>query len=212
MFQQFFALLALPVTFSSIVCANPITTGEEKISLSSILEAPEHIQIVPGPGLPSLESFNITAVDLVKQAYTELKDEAQSSNSTSTLQRRALICDNGPLAYRLSVRACASYLETLGNTMCRVEAPAYPGQVPAVAMCTAKIGAPSENFIVVTGSNYYTGNPPMAVQSYCRHVARTLGTIEAGCAVNSNWMKSWSQEYAYGNGYLMVRVLGSWKP
>ena len=203
MFRHSFALLALlATTLYSVVRGTPIAPDEEKVSLSSILEAPEQIQVVPGPGLPSLKSLNLTTVDLIQQAYLKL-----DSNPAGTLGRRAF-CDNtGPLAYRLSAGACASYLEALGDTMCRVE----PPYLNTVVMCSAQVGGSFDNFIRVIGSNYLNAFPPAAVQSYCRHVALAVWYTEAACVANSNWMKS-GQEFAYGNGNLAVRVIGNWSP
>ncbi|KAK4448736.1 hypothetical protein QBC34DRAFT_426176 [Podospora aff. communis PSN243] len=141
----------------------------------------QNISIIPGPGLPSLESLNITAAELVEEAFCKIHDEGPPSD----LSRRVMCPYKGrDTVYRAATLSCAGYLERRETAPCHVP-------------LTDK-NSGSSNFCWVN----IDGN------SYCMHVAHTVRVVDSACAANSLWGRPGS-EYAWGNGDLEVSVV-SW--
>ncbi|KAK4449654.1 hypothetical protein QBC34DRAFT_404582 [Podospora aff. communis PSN243] len=159
----------------------------------------EDIQFTPGHGLPSLESLNLTAVELVEQALIEIENEEKgavaSPGAIGPLTRRsALFCGSGKdTLYRASTRACGNYLNALGNTPCVVRQRA--------CFCLITIGQGGHyDAVQIEGIKWADA---LEVSSYCRHVAHAVYVQEEACKENT--LRMWrGREAAYGNAGLMV--------
>ncbi|KAK4444803.1 hypothetical protein QBC34DRAFT_473971 [Podospora aff. communis PSN243] len=156
----------------------------------------DDIQFTPGPGLPSLESLNLTALDLANAAFDQIEAET-STTPSNPLTRRAAECLVGDprTVYRASALGCANYLDALGNTPCQL----YPeGNKWGSVFCQMTIGGdyPFNLAVIVGTSNINT-------QSYCRHVAHAVRVAEDQCKIGVLRMHV-GYENAYGNGHLGV--------
>ncbi|EAU89022.2 hypothetical protein CC1G_09991 [Coprinopsis cinerea okayama7 len=98
-----------------------MSTPEELIRAAETGE----LVIVPGPGLPSLESLNLTSRDLVVRALARLErlKEAEDTErgSSSLTKRYTPTCDyNSALLLQDRVAFCFEYLHSIGSTTCAV--------------------------------------------------------------------------------------------
>lgn len=160
-------------------------------------------ELIPGEGLPSLESLGLTTADLEDPDFASkhgLEDddeeleayEAQFDTFTTAAsarfpnQCRPRYFVPTPLR---GIRSCRNYLRKLGNTMCRLggELPGVPGTAQTT-FCHHGIA-----------HIYGHGKPRTA--SYCKHVARGVTWGLKNCVKNK---KVASLAAAYGNGDLQV--------
>jgi len=145
----------------------------------------DDIQFTPGDRLPSLESLNLTAVDLVEKAFLDLENE--SSPAVSPLPSQPLnsrqanaglpycAASTDRSAYRSAALACADYLEALGNTPCKLwgnPGDAYWGSL----FCHITIGGDTYNSAFVEGVSSKPGTG--CQESWCRHVAHAVRVTE----------------------------------
>ncbi|KAK4442650.1 hypothetical protein QBC34DRAFT_387083 [Podospora aff. communis PSN243] len=207
MFFQRVAFWAVGLTIgtNSAVLGSPLANpnGASPASLRPRITA-DDIQFTPGPGLPSLESLNLTAVELVEKALLEIERNepvGPEPSPASRLTRRAATCWAPPAGsfYRSAALACANYLDALGNTPCELF-PSHPSQYYSSVFCSITIGGDPYNRATVEGinpvGNFYT-------QSYCRHVAHAVRLVEWDCRI-SVLRATNGHEFAYGNGNLQV--------
>jgi hypothetical protein len=89
---------------------------------------PSTVTITPGPGLPSLESLNLTVADLLSSEVRPSVSGAGTGSSPSV--RRRYYCGNSGLGPHYLVNACYNYLQALGNTACVVSTYARSRNTP----------------------------------------------------------------------------------
>lgn len=193
---------ALAICSTSVVLGSPpANRGAASLASPASLHprfTPEEIEFIPGAGLPSLESLNLTAVQLVNKALLDLANETASA----LLTRRDATCwtQSTGSFYRASALSCATYLEALPtNTICKLF-PSSPSEFYSAVFCTMTLGDDPYNKAIVEGINPH-GNFP--TQSYCEHVAHAVRVVEAGCVISIFRSKN-GNEFAYGNGDLQV--------
>jgi len=123
--NMFTLMAALVSLWSEVVLRTQVANALGNTTPSTLRRrlTPEEVTFAPGEGLPSLESLGHPSLGLAEHALDEIEDEeAAAANSTVPSIRRRLSCRaiNGAKdrVYRAAKRACASYLEALGNTTC----------------------------------------------------------------------------------------------
>jgi hypothetical protein len=92
-------------------------------SLSTgVLAAPRiYPEVIPGPGLPSLISLNLTSTELYKTDYhTTLSNITPREESTLLAPRFNLNCD-GQKCQATDAVACINYLAKLGGKTCNMQ-------------------------------------------------------------------------------------------
>ncbi|EAU89021.2 hypothetical protein CC1G_09990 [Coprinopsis cinerea okayama7 len=127
-----FRTLFLAVSLCAIgsVLALPQSAPENGPGLtpSQLIKAAEtgEIRVVPGPGLPSLESLNLTSRDLAVRALERierLQEVAEDSKKLSNLTKRYTpTCETSPNLNGGLGFLCYEYLHSIGNTICAVPA------------------------------------------------------------------------------------------
>ncbi|KAF8557143.1 hypothetical protein OG21DRAFT_1407725 [Imleria badia] len=171
MFTRIPVLAALSV-FATAVVAVPAAT-------SSVPE------VIPGPGLPSLESLNLTSADLYAMGPPPAASEylllvgARSADYTAVCQTYSTAAVN-------DVIACFNYLVSIGNNACAVTNPDL-----ITWFCESGTAA-------ISGSNT-SGQP--TVSSTCYDVALGLQWVFTYCNVDGQVGGS---QAANGNGGLIV--------
>ncbi|KAK0643862.1 hypothetical protein B0T16DRAFT_459960 [Cercophora newfieldiana] len=99
--------------FFLIVLANLIAASNHNVNISNI-------QIIPGEGLPSLESLNITVADLYNMSLRLIENNTSPSNP-SRLGRRGVQRAGDPSVpgddtyFRDTAGMCISYLRYIGD-------------------------------------------------------------------------------------------------
>ncbi|KIM21876.1 hypothetical protein M408DRAFT_79877 [Serendipita vermifera MAFF 305830] len=147
----------------------------------------EYPEVIPGPGMPSLESLGLTSKDL----YNAIEPENILTIfivQEGLVPRFTRICtDNGcGRVPKADAQACINYLRGLGSKRCGV-----PHE--NIVMCRA-------GQAIVSGSNIRGGGE---VSSACSDVA----TGGQGIINNCNWGgKIAGADAAYGNGDLIVSI------
>jgi hypothetical protein len=98
---------------TSLLIALVLATG--------ILAAPKsYPEVIPGPGLPSLASLNLTSADLYELDYhTILSDITSREESAPLVPRFNLNCD-GQKCQATDAVACINYLAMLGSETCNM--------------------------------------------------------------------------------------------
>ncbi|KAF9523320.1 hypothetical protein CPB83DRAFT_898897 [Crepidotus variabilis] len=142
-------------------------------------------EVIPGPGLPSLESLGLTSKDL----YTT-KPQLTSSSSSSLEARSASYTDNCFTFTTANVDntiACYNYLVNIGNNACTV-----PGD--NIVFCRAGDAA-------IGGSNLH--QTAGAASSACWDVSIAVQWIFNHCNVGG---RVGGAAAANGNGDLVVGV------
>lgn len=155
-------------------------------------EIAKSITIEPGPGLPSLESLNLTVADIVGRIEKRM-----------SLEKRADWCQNPqqyPIGY-YGAKACYEYLLGLDTTPCSLVQMANPG-VWMNTFCTGSDNT-GGNIAVIAGASVGGGYQ----SSYRKHVAHAVREVMVGCpwSGNSNWIRR-GEHKAYGNGNLIVET------
>ncbi|KAK7053661.1 hypothetical protein R3P38DRAFT_3170996 [Favolaschia claudopus] len=144
----------------------------------------EFPEVIPGPGLPSLASLNLTSAELYQRV--------PSPDVVKGLERRfSLICNNVQECSTSDASACFNYLNGLGHQACTVPNVYLAGNT----FCTA-------GGCHWYGSNWKEGGG--LVSSYCSDVATGGAAIEFGCS-QTNGLVSGSNA-ANGNGDLVVTI------
>ncbi|KAH8106140.1 hypothetical protein BXZ70DRAFT_1004419 [Cristinia sonorae] len=143
-------------------------------------------EVIPGPGLPSLESLGLTSADLYSGTSVASLDARDELSSEFTRVCNDNGCGRVP---RADAQACVNFLRNLGTTACVV------GQTSTV-MCTA-------GRAVVTGTNL---SGQSSVSSFCQDVATGAQNVVTFCA-DSNGLVA-GADAAFGNGNLIVSIEG----
>ncbi|KAG2007996.1 hypothetical protein CC2G_013476 [Coprinopsis cinerea AmutBmut pab1-1] len=119
-----FLLAALFAFLFNVSLALPQADGTPKdfksLTKAEIIHSAEvgDLEIVPGPGLPSLESLNLTSRDLVVRAFDRM-EQMRESNNDSLEKRYTATCDN-VLMHGEGGWFCFEYLLSLGQANCIV--------------------------------------------------------------------------------------------
>ncbi|KAK0653062.1 hypothetical protein B0T16DRAFT_444124 [Cercophora newfieldiana] len=205
-------------------------------SLSAPIEdvdilGPDDIELIPGPGLPSLESLGLTAA----QIYNMTVAEHPYLTGTPTVNRRdvlpviprapsAQFCSNEWHVNRLLTGVCETFLKTLNTTMCTVH------NYTCTSMCQAQTKNRT-SFVQVTGistapnpevsnnpdpDNDPVNFPGLDTSSYCSDVALAVVDIRERCTdfvtgTDGNLIKG-GMQYANGNGYFCVSLISEVDP
>jgi hypothetical protein len=133
-------LIALTLCTASLVRSLPST-------------AEEYPEVIPGPGLPSLASLNLTSAELYQRipspgrssSFLNVNEILTRTNSDvmERLERRfSLICNEVPQCSISDATACFNFLNALGHQACTVPGP---------------IGA-SSTFCTAGGCHWFGGN------------------------------------------------------
>ncbi|KAH9219278.1 hypothetical protein DL95DRAFT_457728 [Leptodontidium sp. 2 PMI_412] len=146
-------------------------------------------EVVPGPGLPSIASLNITSAELFAMPDPP---EPRFSKSNFPLAKRSPKCL--PASFQCSIPAavaCYNYLNNLGTTACAANGHYTEGggiTVCSVSGCRVRIGntGPSEN-----------------AASYCRDVAYSVSTVAYQCQTRNDFAGA-GEDVAWENGDLRV--------
>ncbi|KAH8704358.1 hypothetical protein GQ44DRAFT_764154 [Phaeosphaeriaceae sp. PMI808] len=147
-----FSTVALFATSLGAVSANPLGARDA---------VPE---VIPGPGLPSLESLGLTSAELHAMGLPDIpKDEMHILFDAKCGPSEGAY---GPIGDSI---ACYNYLRSLGTTLCGVRGPGWP----VVEMCR------SGNAHVIAQT--LTGNNEA---SYCSDVAQGLLWVFDHCTRN----------------------------
>ncbi|TFK65679.1 hypothetical protein BDN72DRAFT_900512 [Pluteus cervinus] len=178
--SYFFTLVVLAFSSLNNVAALIPTRESAKI----------YPDLIPGPGLPSLEELGLTS----EQLYTTIPTIGKFSSSTSSNGREVFsrsakynsVCETYTTGNVDGVIACYDYLHSIGGNSCGVNG-------DKVRFC-------SSGDAQVTGSNI-SGTGSAA--SLCRDVASALLWIITNC--NSGGRVGGSRA-AGGNGFLIVGV------
>ncbi|KIN08320.1 hypothetical protein OIDMADRAFT_16586 [Oidiodendron maius Zn] len=155
-------------------------------------------QVIPGPGMPSLESLGLTSEMLFNctfQAQSFAGVANTTTASTALDKRYTNTCMHTPVGDSDGAAACATYLQNLGTTACSATQ-------SAVIMCTG----------VFNGVQTYIGglSIPASASSYCRDVATAVRWSIDNCIYcpegEDCWVGGWAA--AYGNGNLIIVTIG----
>ncbi|KAJ7738041.1 hypothetical protein DFH07DRAFT_892731 [Mycena maculata] len=143
---------------------------------------PKFPEVIPGAGLPSLESLGLTSAELYMRVPTPLQ--------IKTLEARFnILCGEVPPACSVAdAVACSNFLAALGTTACTVNG-------ENVMFCTA---GPCNWF----GSNI-SGGP--SASSFCSDVA-TGGNVVINTCQGNGFVDG--ANAANGNGNLIVTISG----
>ncbi|KAJ7271857.1 hypothetical protein C8J57DRAFT_1716049 [Mycena rebaudengoi] len=145
--------------------------------------ADDYPEVIPGPGLPSLASLNLTSAELYQRV--------PSPDIANGLERRFdLLCNQVPQCTLSDATACFNFLNALGHQACTVPDPFLAN----IKFCTAG------------GCNWYGSNFKPGgghVSSFC-DVATGGATVLFACG-QVNGLVSGSNA-ANGNGDLVVTV------
>uniref|UniRef100_A0A8H7XK45 Uncharacterized protein n=1 Tax=Psilocybe cubensis TaxID=181762 RepID=A0A8H7XK45_PSICU len=160
--MMFFRSLALCFLVSALTCiiAAPATSEDAKLPPTDS----EYPEVIPGPGLPSLESLGLTSADL----YRNRTMNALSSRNEDDY---IIYCLTGGATTSVSTaQVCINYLSSLGTGDCMV-----PANPDVITFC-------SSGQSVICGTNVW-GNG-QAVHSWCSDVAVTAQSIVDLCQTN----------------------------
>lgn len=179
------------------------------------------VKIIPGPGLPSLESLGLTAHDLVVSTVAQIKSSqglvargfdngwsANSARSGQSLEKRDHGCWVKPQGqpHIDATWACFLYLWNLGTTAC--------WSSEETQLCNAVLSHPGHtHHVYITGRDHCAGD---WTSSYCSDVALGVNAVVAWCTscqdyylysgAFENYCGVGGYDYAYGNGCFEVRV------
>jgi len=138
----------------------------------------DYPEVIPGPGLPSLESIGLTS----KMLY----EMTSSKTSISKRIEKRYTCQNWGLVPVANAQACKNYLANIGGQECGISG-------DNAVFCTsgsAQIG----------GSNVGGGSSD---QQICGDVAITVGDLIQECVQGSNVQ---GYDYCYGDGNMIVSI------
>ena len=84
-----------------------------------ILAAPKtYPEVIPGPGLPSLASLNLTSAELYEMDYHTILSELNRREETSILEAQFNLNCDGQKCQATDAVACINYLAKLGSKTC----------------------------------------------------------------------------------------------
>ncbi|KIJ12783.1 hypothetical protein PAXINDRAFT_14347 [Paxillus involutus ATCC 200175] len=168
-------LFAALCALTSAVAAVPATT-------------PDYPELVPGPGMPTLASLNLTSAGLYGMGPPpSLAKRTAGAELDAELEKRyTSVCQTYSTAGVDNVIACFNYLTSIGGNACGVSG-------DWVIFCTAGDAD-------ISGSNV-SGGP--SASSSCQDVATAVQWIFTYCNAGGEVGGS---DAAYGNGYLIVSV------
>jgi len=171
-------------TLTAIAALTSVVVALPSIEISKARSYPE---IIPGRGLPSLESLGLTSADLYERGMPALARGNDGLDLESfSLAKRAATCETFSVAPLNDVMACFNFLNSIGTHSCSVNG-------DNALFCHA-------GQAVITGSNVSgTGN----AASLCSDVALGLKAILATCNVGG---QVGGNNAANGNGFLTVGV------
>lgn len=189
----FLALGLVTGTFASPLSARQTEDGAS-------LDIPDDLFVVPGPGLPSLESMGVTPADLVEIArnydYSSIPLDYESENKATVavraLEARAAVCNTSGLdVYIPSTQACLGFLLNLDRQAC-------VAPTNGIVMCYSGSGSQRSTITgrAIGGSS---------TSSWFRHVAYAVEQVWSTCRSSTQWHRK-GYEFAYGNGNLRVNV------
>ncbi|PPQ94358.1 hypothetical protein CVT25_000686 [Psilocybe cyanescens] len=145
-------------------------------------------EVIPGPGLPSLESLGLTSADLYR-GYSD-RSVARDSINTSLAKRVPTTCQNiaGHTVSAANAKACVTYLRNLGTTPC---------------------GLTSDNIIFCQSGDAAIGGSNLKgqgqlVSSYCSDVAIGAQNILNQCTQSNGQVEGYAA--ANGNGDIVVSI------
>ncbi|PSN60066.1 hypothetical protein BS50DRAFT_640479 [Corynespora cassiicola Philippines] len=149
-----------------VVAVSSAPTEEKKI-----------LEVIPGEGLPSLESLGLTA------EYLYSLPAPTTPVPRSPLEKRVILCQSNNCAVDDAI-ACYHYLRNLGRQNCVVNRDS--------TFCTA-------------GGCKITGKSVLTESSWCEHVAVGVLAVIDGCTNTAG--RTGGRDVAYGNGNLLVDTL-----
>lgn len=167
------------------------------------VDAFEGITVTPGPGLPSLESLNLTVASLAANIPNTLQifeERYQDINQGSLLQKRKAACfpELNQFMPRRLVEYCVEYLHTQGDITCKIE---HNRKV----FCTTT--DKDKHTIQVVGIAEATDHE----KAPCKDVSWAVFNVLQDCKSTSPTGKdvvASGDEYAYRNGHFRVSVFG----
>ncbi|KAG2003783.1 hypothetical protein CC2G_004361 [Coprinopsis cinerea AmutBmut pab1-1] len=202
----FFAALSFAVRgVSSLPQTTPESNDERDVvnRILALLGTKEIPEVVPGPNLPSLESLNLTSLDLYERALARfelarVEDIPETEDKPSLTKRYTPTC-NSVMIDRLRALACYEYLWALDTTACVV--PPFGSR-----FCHTTHGSGD---VAWWGSTDGIGWD--TTQSTCREVADGGVWVLNNCHTPT-WPYGLSQHEgtnaAWGNANLIVRIGG----
>ncbi|KAM3482145.1 hypothetical protein MY5147_000264 [Beauveria neobassiana] len=142
-------------------------------------------EVVPGPGLPSLESLGLTSEQLYTMEPASPDTEVNARASLAPMFTPICATDSGAYTDVNNLMACERYLARIGANECTV-----PSGFRKVRYCFA--GDADVNGLSITGKS---------LTSTCASVAHALRWIINNCRRAT---KAAGSEAAFGNGDIIV--------
>lgn len=162
-----------------------------------------NFDLIPGPGMPSLESVGLTKEALYNKTFvSELLAPVHAQiagKSPLTARQWTSQCQRNWGVYGIvdSLNACAAYLYALGTQWCTVQ----NGQV--WRFCTIPYGRFTT---VVEGVSIAN----TATTSFCQHVSTGPAWVAQNCVAGcEEHCGAAGSAHAWGNGYLVTRNYGA---
>ncbi|KAF9564235.1 hypothetical protein CPC08DRAFT_789407 [Agrocybe pediades] len=158
------------------------------VQVSAAPAADATVEIIPGPGLPSLQSLGLTSADIFRMS-AERSVTARNEVETSLTKRIDTTCQNiaGHTVSAANAAACVTFLRNLGTQACGVNG-------DNVIFCQAGDAA-------IGGSNV-SGGP--SASSFCSDVAIGAQNILNACTMSNGQVEGFAA--ANGNSFLVVSI------
>ncbi|KFY34439.1 hypothetical protein V494_06774 [Pseudogymnoascus sp. VKM F-4513 (FW-928)] len=154
-------------------------------------------ELIPGPGMPSLESLGLTRKDLVEMGRVKIPESYNAHRTRSALLsgKRAEIasiptCEDNYKLPKAGAQVCINYIKALGSKSCAVSG----GFVQQ--MCF-------DNGAAIMGANIK--NLP-SVASACSDVAIAAQWVYDNCGIDGTDMNA-GAHFAQGNGDLLISIV-----
>ncbi|KAF4635090.1 hypothetical protein G7Y89_g3017 [Cudoniella acicularis] len=157
-------------------------------SADATLTKSKYPEVIPGPGLPSLTSLNLTSEQLYTMTPKLVSRGLSAALYDPECREYPCYCPGG-MAQVNDIIACYNYLNNLGSTNCGVMA--YQAKSTMCASGTAKVDAMNNS-----------PNLELPVIVRCADAAAGVQYVYQTC--NNNGQARGSAA-AWGNGYLIVR-------
>ncbi|KAM0666550.1 hypothetical protein ACQRIU_004405 [Beauveria bassiana] len=145
----------------------------------------QYPEVVPGPGLPSLESLGLTSEDLYKMEPASPDTEVNARASLAPMFNPVCATDSRAYTAVNNLNACERYLARIGLQDCTV-----PSNFKTVRYCFS--GDADVNGVSITGRS---------LTSTCASVAHAVRWITNNCRRGTTAAGS---EAAFGNGDIIV--------
>ncbi|KAN0114579.1 hypothetical protein V8E51_004123 [Hyaloscypha variabilis] len=159
------------------------------VMATCILAAPKtYPEVIPGPGLPSLASLNLTSAELYEMDYHTILSEFNRREETSILEAQFNLNCDGQKCQATDAVACINYLAKLGSKTCTMN---FNNNLHQALLCTSNSARILAHQI-----------EPNQVSS-CEDVARGGGKIMDGC---TKFGLVSGQDAAWGNGDYIVDI------